>query len=47
MFFFQKVRKSEEKNVEKYSFGAELGLGGSGGVKYDRTGSGKAMEIVG
>ena len=27
--FFEKVRKSEETYVEKYSFGAELGLGGS------------------
>ena len=27
--FFEKVRKSEDKYVEKYSFGAELGLGGS------------------
>ena len=35
--FFEKVRKREEKYVEKYSFGAELGLGGSvwgiGGLK--------------
>ena len=28
--FFEKVWKSDEKYVEKYSFGAELGLGGSG-----------------
>ena len=27
--FSEKVRKSEEKYVEKYSFGAELGVGGS------------------
>ena len=27
--FFENVRKGEEKYVEKYSFGAELGLGGS------------------
>ena len=27
--FFENVRKGEEKYVGKYSFGAELGLGGS------------------
>ena len=27
--FLEKVWKSEETYVEKYSFGAELGLGGS------------------
>ena len=48
MIVFENVRKSEETYFEKYSFGVELALGGSvwgiGGVKYDRTGSGKAME---
>ena len=28
-YVFEKVRKSEEQYVEQYSFGAELGLGGS------------------
>ena len=27
--FFEKVWKNEEKYIEKYSFGVELGLGGS------------------